>query len=209
MERESGCKRSPIWLIGDSPPKHWKDKLSVPLDSKHPSRHNIWTPVVDGIQERVFRSDRRRVDTSRLYVRNAVQNHKCKEATNDKDWSKLKEETRELRGLLEQYKPTFVFTFGSFAFEFANRSLSRGEKKAYAHWNTKRLGEQFRRSVADFALDRINVLPLLHASIAWGKFLESHQYFTCDKDGNYFDYVADKVSTPDFPDTLELRLAFP
>ena len=194
MERESGCKCSPIWLIGDSPPEHWKDKLSVPLDSKHPSRHDIWTPVVDGIQERVFRADRRRVDTSRLYLRNAVQNHKCKEATNSKEWSKLEKEIKEFRALLKQYNPTLVFTFGSFAFEFANRSLSIDEKKAYTYWSTKRLGEQFRRSVDKFSLNQMNVLPLLHVSIARGKFLESHEYLTCEKDGNCFDYVADKVS---------------
>ena len=195
MDRESGCKRSPIWLIGDSPPEHWKDKLSVPLDSKHPARHNIWTSVVDGIQDRVFRTDRRRVDTSRLFVRNAVQNRTCKQAATTKDWSKLKHETRDLHQLLKQYKPPLVFSFGAFAFEFVNRSLCKVEERAYTYWNTKRLGEQFRRSVDGFVLDRINVLPLLHVSIARGKFLESHQYFTCDEDGNYFDYVANEVST--------------
>ena len=194
MERESGCKSSPIWLIGDSPPKNWKDELSEPFDSRHPARHNIWTPVVDGIQELVYRQEKRRVDTSRLYVRNAVHNWESKVGPYDKNWSQLKEATEELGGLLGKHKPKLVFTFGAFAFEFANRSLGKNEKRAYRYWTTERLGKQFRLSVAKFPSCEIDVVPLLHTSISRGKYLVSHKHFTCAEDGNYFDYVADKVS---------------
>ena len=123
-----------------------------------------------------------------------MRDRECKKLTTGKDWSKLKKATGELHELLHKHRPALVFTFGSFAFEFTNRSLHMSDVKAYTYWTTERLGDQFRARIRNFALRHVNVLPLLHTSIARGKFLVSHKYFTRDENGNYFDYVADKVS---------------
>jgi hypothetical protein len=40
----------------------------------------------------------------------------------------------------------------------------------------------------------IGKLPLLHRSIAGGKFLQSHDYFCRNSGANYFDYVGEKVA---------------
>ena len=48
MNRDSGSRNFPIWLIGDSSPAEWEAYLVDPLDSKHPARHNIWTPILGG-----------------------------------------------------------------------------------------------------------------------------------------------------------------
>jgi hypothetical protein len=42
-----------IWLLGHSYPEAWVHVLNEPLDPRHPTRHNIWTPVLDRLQERV------------------------------------------------------------------------------------------------------------------------------------------------------------
>ncbi len=195
MERESGSKDFPIWLLGDSPPSRWKDRLTEPLDPKHPARHNIWTPVIDRIQECVFRDAYLRVDTSRLYVRNALANAEDKPEGKAEDWGDLHRETREFGDLLKAHRPALVFPFGAFAFEFANRSLARDTEKAYGHWGAKGLGEEFRRRVCDFSPDCINILPLLHISISQGRFLESHEYFTAEEEeDNYFYYVGDGIA---------------
>ena len=194
MEPESGCRNSPIWLIGDSPPDRWKDSLSEPLDPRHPARHSIWTPIVDGIQERVFRCGRLRVDGARIHIRNAVLDRSQKDKARGRNWGELNNETEELGRLLNGYRPRLVFTFGAFSFEFTKRSLKRGEDRAYSYWSTERLGKEFVRAVDDYSTSGINLLPLLHASIARGKFLVSHQNFTRDPDGNYFDYVAEEVT---------------
>jgi hypothetical protein len=196
MLRESGCKSSPIWLIGDSSPPKWRDFLAEPLDSKHPARHNIWTPIVEGIQKEAFFGDRRRVDVSQLYIRNAVHNQEDKPLGNAVEWSaKLLEETNEFGELLEIHAPTLVFTFGAFAFEFARRSLVREPRRNFGYWTTKRLGEEFGLSVKGFNHREVNVFCLLHVSIARGKFLESHKNFTREDDGNYFDLVAREIGT--------------
>ena len=62
----------------------WEEFLDGPLDSRHPARHNIWTPVLEGIQKEVFSEDRRRVDDSQLYFRNAVHNQEDKPPDNAK-----------------------------------------------------------------------------------------------------------------------------
>ena len=192
MKPEAGSRDSPIWLIGDSPPEAWKDKLSVPLDPRHPTRHSIWTPIIDGIQERVYEYGRLRLNTSRMYVRNAVED--AKDKAKGKDWSNLEKEAGELGALLDEYNPLLVFTFGAFAFEFVNRSRCGKENRAVTYWSAKRLGKQFQHNLNEFALGDVNVLPLLHVSIARGKFLECHRDFS-GNGGNYFNYVATKIAS--------------
>ncbi|MCE2485278.1 MAG: hypothetical protein J4F42_07175 [Desulfurellaceae bacterium] len=187
MQRESGSRKFPIWLIGDSNPKTWENALEYPLDPRHPARHNIWTPILDGIQEQVFLADRRRVRTDRLYVRNAVQDPEEKDGN-------IEKETSDFGDLLTRHNPKIVFTFGSFAFEFARQSVGENPKN-YRHWNTKKLGDQFRQRTRDFDPEKTNIFPLLHVSIARRWFLKSHDYFTGAEGGNYFDYVAEEISS--------------
>jgi len=54
MHRETGEKTFPSWLLGDSNPARWQSRLENPLDAKHPIRHNIWTSVLDVVQETVY-----------------------------------------------------------------------------------------------------------------------------------------------------------
>ncbi len=194
MDRESGNKNSSIWLIGDSSPQNWSESLDKPLDSRHPARHNIWTPILDGVQKEVFVGDRRRVDDSNLYVRNAIHNPTHKPPGSSVEWgSTLSAETESFGKLLGKYEPMLVFTFGAFAFEFARRSLKREPGRSFGYWTTRRLGEKFRQSVEEFNPEGLNVFPLLHVTIARGKFLKSHENFTESTDGNYFDLVAGEI----------------
>ncbi len=205
--RESGNKNSSIWLIGDSSPPRWSEYLDEPLDSRHPARHNIWTPVLEGIQKQAFLGDRRRVDDSQLYVRNAVHNPEDKPLGIAMEWgSKLLEETDDFGKLLGTYAPPLVFTFGAFAFEFARRSLAREPRKSFRYWTATTLSAEFRQSVGKFNPREVNVFPLLHVSIARGHFLKSHENFTGESNGNYFDLVAREIGTLllQYKDTLNI-----
>ena len=71
MEREFGVKESKIWLIGDSEPVNNADKLKFPFDLKHPTVHNIFTPILNQIQDDVFNIGKR-IDWKKLYIRNAM-----------------------------------------------------------------------------------------------------------------------------------------
>lgn len=191
MKNSAGDPRFPIWLIGDSPPEKWADKLDSPLDAKHPARHNIWTSVADSMQDRLYRQGRLRLDTSQLYIRNAT----------DRPWttSTIQAQTQLcqniLQELIDKYKPKIILTFGISAFMIT--LLASGEHPQKFFKTTKLLGEQFRSRIKNYGDHKVNVIPLLHTSIARGRFLESHRDFV-GIDGkvhpNYFDYVGEKLA---------------
>ncbi len=132
MKRESGNKDFGIWLLGDSNPKNWQDTLEVPLDSRHPIRHNIWTSVLDVIQDKVFRECRSRVDSSRLYVRNAIESPVHKPLPGTIEWgTRIEKDIEELRGLIRNYHPALLLCFGAFSFEFTRRALCQEPKHNY------------------------------------------------------------------------------
>jgi len=197
MIRETGNKKFKIWLLGDSEPENWQKILKTPFDSRHPIRHNIWTSIIDLIQDNLFRNCIKRIDTNQIFIRNAVDNPNKKPENNEIKWNDkqdLLNEINDYKELINQYKPCFIFTFGSFSYEFARRCLDEKEIYNYKYWNTKKLGEDFRNRIINFKVDKINIIPLLHRSISGGKFIESHNYF-CNKNGaNYFEYVSKEIT---------------
>ena len=194
MNRDSGSMKFPIWLIGDSSPANWEADLVDPLDSRHPARHNIWTPILEGIQSHLYATMRKRLCTDGIYIRNAVHHAAEKPPGTTREWSlNLEAETSELARLLDAHSPKLVLTFGSFAFEFARRSQEETPHPS-RHWSTERLGQEFRRRMRAFAPPDIALVPLLHVSIARRYFLKSHKAFTQLEDWNYFDYVAREIA---------------
>ena len=195
MKRDSGSPDFPIWLIGDSSPENWERHLDVPLDARHPARHNIWTPILEGIQSYLFSTKRTRLCSEALYIRNAVHRASDKPDHRTVEWlPNLQEETRDLACLVNRHAPALVLTFGAFAFEFVRRSLDEAPPQAYWHWTTTRLGQEFRQRTGKFRSECTNLFPLLHVSIARGRFLESHRNFTGKSHGNYFDQVAQEIA---------------
>jgi hypothetical protein len=187
MSKSQGDIESAIWLLGDSNPQNWQNKLQEPLDSRHPARHNIWSPVLLEIQDRVFASAKLHVDQNKFYVRNAIENPQRKPAAGDLLWSGyLQQAVKDLSTDMNKHHPQVVFSFGAFSFEFARRAVSSGKAAPYNAWNTRTLGEQFREAIKSFDPTVTNIIPLLHVSISRGKFIESHDNFCNSAGGNYF-----------------------
>ncbi len=75
--------------------------------------------------------------------------------------------------------------------------LASGDPQTIFANTAKLLGEQFRSRIEKFHDDRVNIIPLLHASIARGKFLEATWDFVGaygQTPPNYFDYVGTKLA---------------
>ncbi len=204
MKKETGSRDAAIWLLGDSNPRNFHSVLEGPFDPRHPARHNIWTPIVDGIQDRLFRRIRQRVDMDHLYIRNAVEAAEIKPEGSMVTWEiAVEDEVQGFRHALTESPPTFIFTFGAFSHEFCRRALGH-QPVAYSGWTSKRLGEEFRAAIEAFQPGKINLFPLLHATIARGKFIESHNYYCGRNGGNYFDEVAGALADLLMTHQLEL-----
>ncbi|NMF96160.1 hypothetical protein GPA27_01960 [Aromatoleum toluolicum] len=185
--KSSGDISSSVWLIGDSNPQGWSKELDVALDPKHPTRHSIWTPILNEIQGYAF-SAGRRVDCSKIHIRNAISNHRLRPST-EAEWARLEKRLCSFRERFSRSRPKLILTFGGFAFEFCRRAIElpvENEKfKRYTSWTVKGLAKEFHERSSPPK----TIVPLLHASIARGKFLDCHEAYTSSKTGNYFSHV--------------------
>jgi hypothetical protein len=143
------------------------------------------------MQNRLYRQRRLRLDTSRLYIRNASD----KPLKEPIDGEQIRSMQEKLKGLLDTYRPTLVLTFGVNAFMITQ--LACGEDVSFKAATTELLGIQFRARIERWDDNGVNIVPLLHASIARRMFLQAHKYFvgaTEKTPPNYFDYVGEKLA---------------
>jgi len=196
MKDESGDNTFPIWLLGDSEPQNWADVLEDPFDSRHPAVHNIWTPIISKIQGRFYKSGKLRLNEDRIYKRNPIKQKSDKPVYKDNNWGNSFDEfVTVYEKIISEHKPVFVFTFGSFSFEFSRRVMKEKDKFRWDYWNTERLGVEFTKRIHQIDFNITNCIPLLHASIARGHFLKSHTRFTLSQSNNYFDYTSEKIAS--------------
>ena len=80
------------------------------------------------------------MDTTQIYVRNAVEHANDKPARAIEWQPKLLKETRYFAKLLTSYTPKLVFTFGAFAFEFARRKFGEKLEKKVPRLDYKEIG---------------------------------------------------------------------
>jgi len=179
MKMESGERTYPIWLL---------------FDPRHPIRHDIWTPILDEVQDKVYRQIHRRVDTSKIFTRNAVNNSLI--VPNTLNWwaEEVVTEIELFREIALEYKPKIIISFGAFAFEFVRRVYKVKPKKGPKHWGTAMLGDQFRKSIENFDINTPNRIPLLRRVITSGNYIEAHNYFCCNDGENYFNYTGVKIA---------------
>lgn len=194
MNRLHGVPSRRIWLLGDSAPPD-NSLVAHPLDARHPTRHSIWTPVFDSIQETVYTIGRAgrplRVRSDSIFAINAVHDPKRRPAATVLLWDDLHADIDSFRELVERHRPALILSFGAFAFEFARRSAERREPNRFSSWTVKKLGDEFS--------DRIDrretaLVPLLHATIARGKWHHCHAAFgvargTEASPRNYFQFT--------------------
>ena len=189
MKRFDGSLKSPIWLLADSNPVKGQKHIDLPLDSRFPTRHIIWTPVLDVVQRHIFLHCVNRLDDRNLYIRNAIENPADK-----RDEQKLNCETKELRELLNDNHPPIVLCFGQFAFEFARRAWHNGEEARYPfrYWTVERLAKEFTTRISKISPDSVTLLPLLHVIVA-KQFPHCHRLFS-DCRTNYYEYVGEEIA---------------
>lgn len=179
MMRESGERSYPIWIL---------------YNPKHPISHDNWTPVLDEIQDKVYREMNTRIETANIYFRHAVRDSNI--VPNTLNWwgPEVTKEIELFREIAFEYKPRILFSLGAFAYEFLRRVYEIKPEKGPKSWSTSNLGDEFERSIESFDINKTNMIPLLHRVGASANFIDTHNYF-CRKDGeNYYRYVGTKLA---------------
>src|SRR5665213_2839969 len=116
-----------VWLLGHSYPRRWVNNLDEPLDPRHPTRHSIWTPVLDRLQERVYADGNRlRLNIERCFLSNVAKKQQPDtEPDWDWDWNgpSMAARIEEFSGLSAKHRPPVLVTFGADAYRFATKAL--------------------------------------------------------------------------------------
>jgi len=176
MKKESGEKTYPIWLL---------------VNPKHPAvHHNIWTPVLAEIQDKVYREMHTRIDATNIYIRNAVDDSRIVPKTLNWWGAEVATEIELFRDIVLKYKPKILITFGAFPYEFARRVYEIKPEKGPKSWGNSNLGDEFERAIENFDINITNKIPLLRRVIESGKFIKDQE----NSGENYFQYVGAKIA---------------
>ncbi len=180
MKRELGERTYPIWLL---------------INPKYPAvRHDIWRPVLDEIQDRVFRELQTRIDTSNIFIRSAVGDGGI--VPNTLNWwgREVAKEIEFYRGIVEEHKPKMLISFGAFPFEFARRVYEVKPEKGPKAWSTSLLKDEFEKSIENFDINQTNRIPFLRRVIATDKFIETNNFLSQTDRETYFQHVGSKIA---------------
>lgn len=180
INRELGERTYPIWLL---------------INPKYPAvRHDIWRPILDEIQDRVFRELHTRIDTSNIYIRSAVNDGGI--VPNTLNWwgREVAKEIEFYRTIVDKYKPKMLISFGAFPFEFARRVFEVKPQKGPKAWSTSILKDEFDNSIENFDINQTNRIPLLRRVVASDKFEEASNFLTRTERETYFQHVGSKIA---------------
>ena len=187
--------QSPIWLLGDYYSAKWRQELNALLDPRHPSRHDIWTPILNEIQNAVYRPDNLRVDEARICIAYAAESG----VGGKPDWEfgnpSIKSRIAVYGESINANRPRLVLAFGRRAYAFARLATGAKDRCEPTDWNRKSLGAEFRRSVDDFNPNKVNIFHLLHATTARRQWKEAHREFTGSPTRNYFEFTGHLIGS--------------
>lgn len=169
VKREWGDRTYPIWLL---------------VNPKHSSvRQNIWAPVLNEVQDKVYRKIRKRIDTTEIYIRNVVCDSEI--VPNTLNWwgSEVSKEIELFREIVLEHKPIILISFGAFPFEFLRRVKKSKPEKGPKSWGNANLEDEFKRSIDNFDINKTNSIPLLR-----------RLFVSRADDENYFHYTGTLLS---------------
>ncbi|MDR3599447.1 MAG: hypothetical protein P4L49_03020 [Desulfosporosinus sp.] len=180
IKQESGDRSYPIWLL---------------VNPKHPVvRHNIWSPVLDEIQDRVYREMHTRIDTTNIFIRNSVSD--CSIVPNTLNWwgTEVAKEIELFREIVLEHKPKLLISFGAFPFEFVRRVYQIKPEKGPKYWGTSNLEDEFEKSIENFDINKTNRIPLLRQVHASEHYLDAQNCHGRTEGENYYYNVGKKLA---------------
>lgn len=192
LGRDSGKKTYPIWLL---------------VNPKYPAvRYDIWRPVLDEIQDKVYRELHTRIDTTNIYFRTAVNDSGI--VPNTLNWwgREVAKEIDLFREIALEYKPKMLISFGAFPFEFVRRVYEIKPEKGPKAWGTSILRDEFERSMVNFDINNTNRIPLLRRVVTSDNQRDNLNFASLPEKETYFHHVGTKIAEKiiENKDTLDI-----
>jgi len=182
MKKESGDRSFPIWLLVNP------NNLSV--------CHDIWVPILDEIQDKIYRKFHTRIDPENIFIKNAVSDIGIVPKTSNCWAAEVAKEIVMLRESVLVHQPKILITFGALTYEFVKRVLETRSEEGPKYWSTTNIEDEFERSIASFDINQTNKIPipLLRRVIKSGKQVEDRNYSSWEESENYLRYVGTKIA---------------
>lgn len=192
LGRDSGKKTYPIWLL---------------VNPKYPAvRYDIWRPVLDEIQDKVYRELHTRIDTTNIYFRTAVNDSGI--VPNTLNWwgREVAKEIDLFREIALEYKPKMLISFGAFPFEFVRRVYEIKPEKGPKAWGTSILRDEFERSMGNFDINNTNRIPLLRRVVTSDNQRVNLNFASLPEKETYFHHVGTRIAEKiiENKDTLDI-----
>ena len=182
MEKESGDRSYPIWLLVNP------NNLDV--------CHDLWAPILDEIQDKIYRKFHTRIDPENIFIKNTVSDIGIVPKTSNSWAAEVAKEIVMLRESVLEHQPKILITFGALTYEFVKRVLETRSEEGPKYWSTTNLGDEFERSMADFDINQTNriPIPLLRRVMKKGKSVEDRNYSSWEESEKYLRYVGAKIA---------------
>jgi len=180
IKNTAGVMSSPIWLLAN--PKYAA------------ARHYIWTPILEEIQDKVYRTLHARIDTENIYIKNVASDIGI--VSNSRNCG-AEERTKEIlifRKIVRECQPKILITFGNITYEFVRRVLELRPENGPQYWSSTNLGNEFERSIVDFDINRINVIPIHCRVMKSGKLFGDRNHSSWRGIENYFHDIGSKIA---------------
>ena len=181
IQDEFGEKSSPLWLIINP------NYLEV--------RYDIWLPILEVVQEQIFRKLKQRIDSQKIYTKYALSDIGL--ASGRIQHPGKKEELSTLKENISVYQPKLLITFGSMSYELINRLCAKetanGAESGSRYWSTADLVSEFEQAIKTFDISRTNKIPLPRRVITSVKPAEDYDTYWQECQG-YFLEVGKKIA---------------
>jgi hypothetical protein len=146
--------------------------------------------VADYLQERVFDDGPRwRLDACKLLFRNAFDSADDVLPKLDFAYPAVEKRRSLLSRQIQQHRPPVILTFGDQAYRFVSFASASNQSVPARNLKVEDIGETFRNVLHNFGPQQVNVIPLLHASVARASWATVGAKFSGNGEENYFRYV--------------------
>lgn len=182
IPKESGDKSHPIWLLVNP---NYLNIFQV-----------IWAPILDEIQDKVYRRLHTRIETENLFIKSTVSDIGIVPGTSNYRSTEASQEIIMLKESVLEHQPKILITFGAITYELLKRVFEIKSQVGSKYWSSTNLTDEFERSIANFNKNQTNriPIPLPRQVMKISKFIEDRNYSSWEESEIFLRNVGTKIA---------------